>query len=251
MIKSAKDCLKELDFSKNEIEVYLALAKLGEAKAAQIAKAADLPRTTVISILAKFVDHSYITTSSYRGVSSYWIESSSSIIDSLRNRIAYAEKLTAIMPSLYHLEGKFPNAKIFDTKTSIKNHIVKILDNLNSGSIIYTIDTPNEGNYKKIFSEEAENFMINIKQKKKIQTMILVPSGSIKDINKQKLNAAVSIKELPLGFKFSSSIWLIDNYLFLFSGNPPFLVELKHKSIVNGFKGLYQFLWASSLSNKF
>jgi len=247
MIKNAKDCLKELDFGKNEIEVYLALVKLGEAKASQIAKAADLPRTTAISILAKFLDSSYITSSVYRGATSYWIESPNSILETLQNRISYAEKLKAIIPDLYHIDGRFPTSKIIDTKSGIKNFITKALGGLNDGSLIQTIDTPREGNYKKIFSEEVEGFLNEIKKKKKLQTNILVPAGSLADINKQKINKAISIKEMPIGLIFSGSIWLMGNSLVLFSGNPPFLVEIKHKAVINGFRGLYQFLWINSL----
>ena len=45
--------LKELGFNDNEANVYVALTRLGEANATNIAKKSDLPRTTVISILQK------------------------------------------------------------------------------------------------------------------------------------------------------------------------------------------------------
>ena len=45
--------LTELGFNSNEARVYVALTQLGEANATNIAKKADLPRTTAISILQK------------------------------------------------------------------------------------------------------------------------------------------------------------------------------------------------------
>jgi sugar-specific transcriptional regulator TrmB len=45
--------LKELGFNDNETKVYLSITKLGESSSANIAKKADLPRTTTISILEK------------------------------------------------------------------------------------------------------------------------------------------------------------------------------------------------------
>lgn len=129
----------------------MALAKLGEAKASEIAKVAELPRTTAISILNKLSEENYITTHTYKGVNSYWIESPQVLLDNLNSKIEIAEKLKEALPNIYHSDGRFPSAKFFDTKKSIKNFIEKTLNNLERGAIIYTIDTPHEGNYSKIF----------------------------------------------------------------------------------------------------
>jgi len=249
MVKDLKNYLKELGFNKNETGVYLCLAKLGEAKAAQIAKVAEVPRTTAISILNKLVAENYITTHVYKGTSSYWIESPQVILDTLNNKIAIAEKLKEALPSIYHTEGRFPTAQFFDTKKSIKNFIEKTLNSLDKGTIIYTMDTPHEGNYSKIFSDDLENIIVNIKKKRGIITRILVPQGSFSVISEQKLTRQnISIKELPADIEFQGSLWLIKDMLVNFSGNPPFLAAIRQKPIVDGMKSLYNFLWNISVA---
>ena len=57
-----KENLKELGFNSNEVKVYIALTQLGEGTAALVAKKADLPRTTVISLLERLGSQNYITT---------------------------------------------------------------------------------------------------------------------------------------------------------------------------------------------
>jgi len=247
MIKDIKNYLFELGFNKNEAAVYLVLAKLGEARASQIAKAADLPRTTVISILDKLVGGNYITTHVYKGITSYWIESPQVLLDNLNSKIEIAEKLKEALPNIYHADGRFPSAKFFDTKKSIKNFIEKTLNSLEKGTVIYTIDTPHEGNYSKIFSDDLENIIFGIKKKRGVITKTLVPAGAFSGISKTKLSSQnIQIKELPVGLEFQGSLWLIKDMLINFSGNPPFLVVIKQGPIISGVKGLYNFLWNAS-----
>jgi predicted transcriptional regulator len=247
MVKEITNYLWELGFTKNETKVYLALAKLGEAKAAQIAKAADLPRTTTISLLSKLAEANYLTTHSYKGVTSYWIESPQVLRDLLSSKMIIAEKLQEALPQLYRADGHFPQAKVFDTKKAIKNFIEKTISGLAKGDIIYTIDTPHEGNYSKIFSAETENLIFSGKQKKGLVTKTLVPAGSYRGIAKDKLSVQpIIIRELPAAVNFQGSLWLIKDMLINFSGNPPFLVMTKHNALVSGMKALYDFLWSIS-----
>ena len=247
MIKDIKNYLAELGFNKNEASIYLALAKLGEAKASQIAKTAEIPRTTAISILQKLNAENYITAHTYKGVISYWIESPQVLLDNLSSKMEIAEKLKEALPDVYHTAGRFPSAQFFDTKQSIKNFIEKTLNSLEKGTIIYTIDTPHEGNYNKILSDDVENIIFGIKRKRGLITKTLIPYGSFAGVSLAKLASQnITLRELPANLSFQGSLWLIKDMLINFSGNPPFLTMIKQGSIVNGMKGLYNFLWQSS-----
>lgn len=243
MNSEIKNNLKELGFQENETKVYIALTVLGEAKAAQIAKKADLPRTTVISILNRLAENNFITTHHFRGATYYWIESPKTLSSILKYRMETADKLGLLLTDLYREEANFPSVEIYDTKSGIKNQIEKVITGLKKKTIIYTIDTPEAGNYAKIFGGSQENIM-SLKKKNDIMTYTLIPHGSFKGIASQKIgNQDIKIKELPASVDFSGSIWIIGNRIFHFSGNPPFLVVIKHDNIVKGVKGLFNFLW--------
>lgn len=247
MIKDVKNYLKELGFNKNEASIYLALTKLGEARASQVAKAAELPRTTSISILNKLAADNYITSHIYKGVTVYWIESPQVLLDVLGNKMKVAEKLKEVLPNIYRSNSHFPFAKVFDTKKSIRNFIEKTLNDLEKGAIIYTIDTPHEGNYNKIYSEDVENIILSIKKKKGIITKTLVPYNSFKAVSKTKISGQnITIKELPAGIEFHGSLWFIKDLMVNFSGNPPFLVATQQTAIISGMKNIYDFLWNQS-----
>lgn len=244
MIKEIKKNLSELGFNNNEIMVYVALTQLGEAPASKIAKKADLPRTTAISILNKLAADGYLTLHHFRGTAYYWIESPRAIVGKFETKIKIAEDLNTLLANLYRSESHFPGAQIFDTKTSIRNFIENTISNLPLRSIIYTIDTPAEGNYAKIFSDNVGDTILSKKQTRAIFTKTLVPFGCLKTIEPRKANQKnIEIRELPADINFKASLWLINNLLVLFSGNPPFVVAIKHPLIVTSLKGVYDHFW--------
>jgi len=244
MTNNLKKNLAELGFKTNEIKVYIALTVLGEARAADIAKKAGLPRTTAISILEKLQSENYLTLHRYRGVNFYWVESPSVITEIFKNKMTYAQKLEESLGDLYRTESKFPTAQVIDTKKGIANFIEKLIASLPKHSIIYTIDSPGQGNYRKVFSQEAENELFRAKKKREIITKTLVPNGIFKNIEKEKFEIQnIEIRELPAGIEFDASIWFVNDSMIHFSGHPPFITIIKHQLIVQGQKSIFDYLW--------
>lgn len=241
--------LQELGMNQNEIRVYKALTVLGEAPASRIAKKANIPRTTAISILEKFRMENFISTHRYHGVTFYWIESPHVLEQSFLQKAAIAESLADILSDLYRSEASFPLAEIYDTKSGIKKFIEKTIANAKAKSVMYTIDTPREGNYNKIYSDAIEHTIHVFKRKRGIMTKTLIPRGSFRDIPLHKIkNQSIELRELPDGLSFSGSIWIIDAMVTHFSGNPPFAVAIRHEHITHGMKALFDFLWRISAS---
>ncbi|MFH1142287.1 MAG: helix-turn-helix domain-containing protein [Candidatus Uhrbacteria bacterium] len=247
MIKQIKNSLKELGFNNNEVKIYVALTQLGEATAAQIAKQSDLPRTTTISILNKMRDENYLTIHKYRGTTYYWIESPKTLASALEQKQAVAENLGNMLADLYRTQSTFPSAQVFDTKSGIKNFISKTIAEMDNKSTIYTIDTPEVGNYAKIYPDNIYNLFLAQKKKKQIQTKTLITFGTYNKIKPDKLKQQdIEIREMPEEIKFQASLWLTKNQLVHFSGMPPFIVCIKHEIIVTSIKSLYNYLWGIS-----
>jgi len=251
MINKIKDGLKELGFSDNEIVIYITLTQLGESPASVVAKKSNLPRTTAISLLNKLTEEGYLSTYRHKGKTFYWVETPKTIQGILQNKLAVAERLNGLLNDLYRTEPKFPFANVYDTKAGLRNFIDKLLVNLESHSTIYTIDSPKLGNYQKIFGEEFNQALLNLKKKKNITTKTLVPNLTFTTINPQKLSAQnIVIKEMPAEIEFQASLWFIDNLLVLFSGKPPFAVSVQHPIIVQSLKSIFDFLWRVSESKR-
>lgn len=248
MLAKIKGRLKELGFTSNEIKVYLAMTQLGESAVSIIAKKADLPRTTVASILLKLSDQKYVSAHTYHGVIRYWVESPKMIEDALLHRAGIARELNDLLSDLYRAEADFPHAEIYDTKKSIKTFIEKTLLGLKKNTVIQTIDTPAAGNYTKIYSDDFGKTLRLLKTKKGIVTHTLVSFDYFKKIKQEKLLLQnIQIREMPREVKnFQASIWIIDDILVLFSGAYPFIVVVRHRIITESFKGIYGFLWSIS-----
>jgi sugar-specific transcriptional regulator TrmB len=244
MLESIKNNLLELDFSQNDIKVYIALTEMGEAKAAQISKRCGLPRTTVISILDKLEKRKFISTHIYKGACRYWVESPRVIKESMEEKIVIADQLTELLSDMYRTKADFPSVQIFDTKNGVKSYIEKLLLSLEKKSIIHTIDCPSSGNYKRIFSDDYHNIMLGIKKKRNIFTRSLIPFETAKSIDREKLRIQdIVLRELPEKIDFRSSLWIIGDNVTLFSGRHPFLVTVKNKMIKDSIKSIYDFLW--------
>ena len=247
MINQIKNNLKELGFKENEIKIYIASTQLGEASAAQIAKKVDLPRTTVISILQKLEENNFISTHKHKGTTYFWIESPRLIKEGLENKVKIAENLDNLLSDLYRSEAQFPFAKVYDTKSSIKNYIEKSLISARKKSTIYTVDNPDMGNYRKIFSDDYGRTLVDVKNKRQITTNTLIPYKTFKTIDNEKLRAQnIIIRELPPQINAPASYWVMDNRLIHFSGKIPFLVEINHKLIVESMRSIYDYLWKIS-----
>lgn len=244
MLTQIKNILKELGFNDNEIKVYVALTQLGEATASQIAKKADLPRTTAISLLERLREDNYLSDHIYKGKTYYWIESPKIISDVLQHKVDIAENLSKLLNNLYRSEGRFPSVQTCDSKSTIKKYIEKFLAGLDKKSVIYTIDSPLAKNYAKIYFEDIGEVVVGQKKKKEILTQALVPYGSFKSIEENKLKTQIiKIREMPEGIKFDASLWITKDTVVHFSGNPLFIVSIKHEAICRGIKSIYDFLW--------
>jgi len=241
-----KENLRDLGFNDNEVKVYIALTQLGEGTASLIAKKADLPRTTVISLLERLEAAHYITAHIYRGKTYYWIESPKVIENVLERKLEIAADLSDKLSNLYRSEAHFPHVKIFDTRTSVRGFIDKFLFNLEKNSVVYTIDSPRE-NYSKIFFEDIYEMVLAQKRQKGILTHTLIPRGSFGKIEEYKLKGqSIRIREMPEAVTFDTSLWVTEKMVVHFSGNPVFLVVIDHGMICKSFKSLYDFLWSVS-----
>jgi len=239
--------LRELGLQESEASVYLSLAKLGEAPASHVAKKANLPRTTAISILEKFRKDGLISTHKYKGVTQYWIESPEVLKEHYLHKAEVANALGSLMSDVYRSEAVFPFAEIHDTRSAIRTFIEKTLVGLSKEDVVYTIDTPHEGNYTKIYSDNIENIILQQKKKRGVLTQTLVPHGTFAGIAPQKYKPQhIVIRELPSEVNFTGSLWIIGDTTIHFSGNPPFVAAFKHKKITEGMKGIFDFLWSIS-----
>ncbi|MFA5157717.1 MAG: helix-turn-helix domain-containing protein [Patescibacteria group bacterium] len=239
--------LKAIGFTDNEIKVYMALAALGEAKATEISKKTGLPRTTIISIMERLTSEGLSSTNIYHGRNYYWLETPELLKENLLKRAEIAGKISTQLSEVYRTSGEFPIANFYQNKKSIRSYIERFLFDLEKDSIIYTIDSPGKGNYQKILGDDYYQLLLSAKKKKNVLNNTLIPSGSEKLIDPEKLAVQnIEIRIMPKEIAFPASLWLANSTIVHFSATPPYLAAIKQQLIYSSQKSLFDYIWSVS-----
>jgi len=122
--------LQQMGFSKNETRVYLSALGLGVTSAQQIAKQAELPRTTVYSVLGYLLERGVVAKTVHQGKMRFLAEPPEKllfILNELKNQVEKSlPELGALYnqgetkPKIVFYEGKGAIKKMFDDTLEVK-----------------------------------------------------------------------------------------------------------------------------------
>lgn len=124
--------LNQIGFSKNESKVYLAALESGPSSAQDLAERAELPRTTVYSVLEYLVERGVVGKTMHQGKTRFLAdppEKLLSIVTDLQKQVEKSlPQLEAVYnksetkPKIYFYEGKGAVRKAFDDTLVVKPH---------------------------------------------------------------------------------------------------------------------------------
>jgi len=122
--------LSQIGFSKNEAKVYIAALESGPSSAQDLAERAQLPRTTVYSVLGYLVERGVVGKTTKQGKTRFLAdppEKLLSILNDLRTQVEKSlPQLEAIYnksetkPKIYFYEGKGAIRKAFDDTLEVR-----------------------------------------------------------------------------------------------------------------------------------
>lgn len=241
-----KSLLTHLGLTKKEAAVYLASLRLGEANAQEIAHKAKLPRTTVASILERLLSSGFVSIQKKKGKHVYWIEDPHILIEKQKARLEVTEELVSRLHAEYHSYDKKPTAEVFDSREGILNLMTKAIEETPKGGEILVIESPGSEHYQAVLSDELFFAMSKMKTKKGIQTRALISSGQQGSIRPKSLEQQITIKALPSGITYESSMWLFSNSIVMFSGTHLFAVKIHNQLMYESMKSLFEHFWQLS-----
>jgi predicted DNA-binding transcriptional regulator len=112
--------LQDIGFSKNEAKVYIASLGLGIASAQEIAKQADLPRTTVYSVLEYLVARGVVGKTVQQGKMRFLAEPPYKLLSILNELRAEVEKSLPQLEALYNRNETKPKIIFYEGKGAIR-----------------------------------------------------------------------------------------------------------------------------------
>lgn len=112
--------LQNMGFSKNESKVYLASLELGSTSAQNIAKHADLPRTTVYSVLKYLVQRGVVAKTVVQGKTRFMTEPPKKLLSILNDLQSDIEKSLPEFDALYNKSETKPKILFYEGKGAIR-----------------------------------------------------------------------------------------------------------------------------------
>lgn len=208
--------LKQLNLSDKEIEIYLALLKLGKTGIVPVAKQVQLPRTTVYYLLEKLRDANLIEILEKKTRRSYLARAPRTILtllndqkEKIQEKIDTFKKGLPELDRLYHISPFQPGIRFFKGKDIRLIYEEMLMVNARKDSIWYVADT------QKIidaFGEEYVDRWIERRIAKKIPSRsIRIKSGEDKEINAPYRGDFREYRYAPDGFKSPAQVIIYQN----------------------------------------
>ena len=113
--------LQQLGFSKNEIDIYLASLELGLASAQDIAKKANIKRTTAYSVLESLVQRGYVGKTKELGKTRFIPEPPDKLLFIVSNIQSQLKELIPELQAIYNAKKTKPKISYFEGKGAIEN----------------------------------------------------------------------------------------------------------------------------------
>ena len=236
--------LQQLGFSKNEIDVYLAALELGLSSAQDIAKKANIKRTTAYSVLDSLVQRGFISKTKEKRKTRFLVEPPDKLLFIVSNIENQLKTLLPELQALYNVKKKKPKIFFYEGKGAIQTVYEDTLrerpkEILEWNTDKFFTDFPADYNYIQ------KRVQFNIKARR------MAPSGSIwhkkhKPIDKIDLAETVIVPS----FKFSPEVEIniYNNKIAFINYIEKMSVIIESPAIAKAMKQAYELSWIGAKS---
>lgn len=243
------ELLKKIGFNDNKAKVYLACLELGSATASQIAKKAEVVRTTVYKILDELNGQGFIETDAKKHTKTFKANSPKKIVENLEKQKSLAETFLPDFMNIFS-ETKFkPKLKFYEGEEGIKKVFEDIL---NYKNITVMTFSPIK-NVLQIFGKTYSRHFTE----KRVEQKIL--RKDLRQLSDEKFDSSEwefyasekslmrEVKILSKDFMFDSLIQIYENKTsIILSGEENFAFIVESKELSNFMRTIFKFLWRLS-----
>lgn len=234
-----KNILTQLGFSENEINIYLASLEIGLSSAQDIAKKANIKRTTAYSVLESLVQRGFISKSKEKGKTRFLVEPPDKLLFMVSNLESQLKNMLPELRALYNSKKNKPKIFFYEGKGAIQTVYEDTLrekpaEILEWNTDKFFTDFPADYNYIK------KRVQLNIKARR------MAPSGSIwhkksKPLDKMELAETVIVPS----FKFSPDVEInvYNNKVAFINYVEKMSVVIDSPAIAKAMKQAYELSW--------
>jgi sugar-specific transcriptional regulator TrmB len=235
--------LKELGFTKNEIEIYSFLIKNGSTTTGPIIRETGIANSRVYESINSLVKKGFVSYNIQKDGKHFTAANPEIILDKEKERQKGISELVKQLSSLKKTEEETTMA-IYEGFEGFKTAFSKIIEDCPKNEEI-KITGFSEIAYE---IESLRTFLISMNLKsasKKQKLKILVDSSVKKDlINDRKKEKYTEIRSLPEGYMSPAAMDIFLDYVYIFLWEEkPYVFMIKNKKIADNFKKYHEFLW--------
>ncbi|MDC0358440.1 helix-turn-helix domain-containing protein, partial [Oligoflexia bacterium] len=236
--------------------VYLALAELGKSTASLLAKRVNIPRTTAYSVLDNLVQKGVVS-QEQKGASTFYSCNKPQALmrmvereqEDLKQKAAMAHELMNLVGPYF--KGKnfsIPKLQFFEGKQNLKNLLYDYLQEWRDSMSQY--DYTWWGYQDHTFIEQNLGWLKDVWKTASPEEHVKLISNTSEIEQKLggKFPARREIRTVPPPYQFSSTIWILGDYILLIMTRqkPHYAFQMRDPVFGENLRTLFQMLWQLS-----
>jgi sugar-specific transcriptional regulator TrmB len=235
--------LRDLDFTDNEIKVYIVLLRIGSAKAGRIAKESALERTSTYNALKRLVEKGMVSSIFEANRKVFSASEPSKIVDIFKEK---EERASLVIPKLEELkkfEKEKENILKFRGYSGVKTVLNDVLSVCKDGDEYMIMGS--EGQLSERMPLFAKIFVAR-KDKRKLMSRILVRKG-----NKQTVSSKYTKVRFVPQEVISPAVTTIYGskvHIILWSEIPEAII-IDDADVAKTYRSYFEFMWKNAEKN--
>ncbi len=242
---NTQEALKQYGLNAKEAGIYLAALELGRARGQEIAKKAELPRSTVYSILEQLVQRKLIIAWENKKVREYAAEDPAKLVSISEDAFRTIKSALPELSALFRGAKNRPRVRYYDGIKEIKEMHENILRLRSKGLRDYQVIASQSG-----FLSLDRQWFLNYSRRRGAlglhSRVILEDSEDArqKQLEAKKINSDIRIMGNFFENRSRAGIYILLNSVqFIEYGKRPVAVEMESKELVAMFRMVFEALW--------
>ena len=233
--------LQKIGLTRNQASIYLALFRMGEAKAGALIRKTGFHRNLVYTALSELVEKKLVGVSKSRGTAVYKTLSPGRLLGDIQEKEAAAKEAIRELTSLSR--GNTQEIIVYEGIDEFRRQEEKVWAIPEPGGVIRFLGT--SPRWFEVIGPSLAEDLIEIQNAKRMRLEMLTHTISKKDHDFIKKTKGFSkIKKHPLIASDTNVTAILDDRIFIRSYvEPYFVVEIINSELAKNYKNYFDHLW--------
>ncbi len=237
---SIEEELRQLDFTDNEIKVYLTLLRVGRSKAGKLSKESSIERTSTYNALKRLVEKGLVASVIESNETVFSPAEPEKIIDMFKEKEERASMLVPKLKELKKFEKEKENILKFRGYSGVKTVLNDVLNTCKQSEEYLIMGT--EGQLSERMPVFAKIFVAR-KDKKDLKARILMKEGS----EGKPFSKFTKVKYVPQEVVSPANVTIYKDKVavMLWSAIPEAII-IDNSDVAKTFKSYFEFMWKNA-----